>query len=387
MRGNRAAAFENCARRESCDDLRFIVLNKCWSAFTLVELLVVIGIIGLLVSLLLPAVNSAREASRRTACANNLKQLGLASLLHLQALKIFPTGGWGERWVGNPDRGFGQDQWGGWAYNILPFLELSPLHDMGQMGSNASPSQVNDPAASATRVGRAVAVMNCPTRRGGQTYPIWTKGDKPSGIDVWTVRNNRQPAETGAVTMVARGDYAINSGVRYQGAAYTGTVVSQGCTLIEPEHDNADYPRSWGNYLSQPPPWSWPTDPMTGVSYLRSTIKENQVRDGMGYTLLVGEKFVDLYHYDDGMYDADNDTLYSGFGADNFRFTAQPPLNDTSDTAGADRCRFGSPHVGITQFVFCDGTVHGISNSIDATTFRNLGERDDHQSIDDTLFR
>ncbi len=83
--------------------------------------------------------------------ANNLKQLGLASLLHLQALKTFPTGGWGERWVGNPDKGFGQDQWGGWVYNVLPFLELSPLRDMGQMGSGASGSQVNDPAASATR--------------------------------------------------------------------------------------------------------------------------------------------------------------------------------------------------------------------------------------------
>ncbi len=177
------------------------------------------------------------------------------------------------------------------------------------------------------------------------------------------------------MTTVGRGDHAINSGVRYEGAAYTGTVEPLGCVLADPDSDTADYPRSWDNYLkiTDKRPWVWTSDPMTGVSFLRSTIKENQVRDGMGYTLLVGEKFVDSYHYDDGMYDADNDTVYSGFGADNFRFTAQPPVADISDTAGNNRCRFGGPHVGITQFVFCDGTVHGISNAIDAATFRNLG--------------
>src|SRR6476659_9581645 len=97
--------------------------HRATRAFTLVELLVVIAIIGILVALLLPAVQAARESARRQQCSNHLKQLALGALNHEQTHQTFPTGGWGWFWVGDADRGFKRDQPGGWIYNLLPYVE------------------------------------------------------------------------------------------------------------------------------------------------------------------------------------------------------------------------------------------------------------------------
>jgi len=99
--------------------------------FTLVELLVVIAIIGILVALLLPAIQAAREAARRNQCTNNLKQWSLGALNHEAAHKHFPSAGLGGKWTGDPNWGFGRKQPGGWLYNILPYIEEQQIHDIG----------------------------------------------------------------------------------------------------------------------------------------------------------------------------------------------------------------------------------------------------------------
>ena len=106
--------------------------------FTLVELLVVIAIIGILIALLLPAIQSARETAQRMQCRNNLKQIGTAAMTHLDREKYYPSGGWSWSWVGDPDEGYGKKQPGGWIYNVLPGLELSGLRDEGKgLGTTA----------------------------------------------------------------------------------------------------------------------------------------------------------------------------------------------------------------------------------------------------------
>ena len=108
------------------------------SAFTLVELLVVITIIGILIALLLPAVQAAREAARRMQCQNNLKQVGLALHSYENALKSFPSGGLG---TGPTQNGFGHSWW----IRIMPYIEQKSIYDRfdqqsyctGWVGANA----------------------------------------------------------------------------------------------------------------------------------------------------------------------------------------------------------------------------------------------------------
>ena len=83
----------------------------------------------------------AREAGRRSTCINNLHQIGLAFQLHHDSQKVLPTGGYGSLWEGDPDRGFGQNQPGGWVFNILPYIEQDSVRRLGAGTAAGSPER------------------------------------------------------------------------------------------------------------------------------------------------------------------------------------------------------------------------------------------------------
>lgn len=142
--------------------MTFFSPSKNKTGFTLVELLVVIAIIGILVALLLPAVQSAREAARRSQCKNQLKQMALSCLLHEDTQGYLPSGGWGTRFVADPNRGYGKDQPGSWYYSVFSFLEENALRDLGK---GTTPGTADFQQAITQLLQTPVKTFNCPSRR------------------------------------------------------------------------------------------------------------------------------------------------------------------------------------------------------------------------------
>lgn len=312
--------------------------------FTLVELLVVIAIIGILVSLLLPAVQSARESGRRLQCANNLRNLSLGSLQHVQTNGYFPSGGWGWGWSGDPNRGFGRNQPGGWGYSVLPYTEQQALHGMGFGATDAVRR-----SEAAKMVGTPISIFNCPTRR-----PVKVR---PHVHPVNYVNIDRP-------TFAGRGDYAANAG---DGRTNDGATDTYGPT--DAAGNNAYSPRC--------------TD-TTGIVAVRSQYTRAAVKDGMSNTLLLGERYLNPDHYDTGKDHNDDQNLYLGFDRDNVCYaTGSTTFAPRQDRQGVSAYLvWGSAHSGIFQVGLCDGSVRSLQYSIDLPTLARLANRKDGQIVD-----
>lgn len=342
------------------------------SGFTLVELLVVITIIGILIALLLPAVQMAREAARRMQCTNNIKQLALGALGHEEVWKVMPSGGWGPCWTGDPDSGAGAKQPGGWIYSVLPYIEQNALHELGR----GAPDLAALTISVRQRVSTPLSTLHCPTRRPAVLYPHQSPGGQQYhtrlGDVVWP-------------SMSGKSDYAANGG-----------------TTADNSGDSSQFNGPW-DYASGST-WTaaqWLSSANhtrdTGIVFTHSAITIADISDGTSNTYLVGEKNMNPDHYTDGTSAWDDQSWDIGEDWDTVRWTGHSDSSPTDsnfvtnnmwffpvpDTPG-DETRglaFGSAHDNGFNMSFCDGSVQFMSYSIDPGIHWYLGHRMDGQVI------
>jgi prepilin-type N-terminal cleavage/methylation domain-containing protein len=353
--------------------------RKRISGFTLVELLVVIAIIGVLVALLLPAIQAAREAARRNQCLSQIKQLALGCLNTHDTQKHFPTGGWGYGWVGDPDRGFGKNQPGGWIYNVLPFIEQQALHDLGSDGNpdTLTPQQLK---GAADVLEQPINIINCPSRRPNTPWPM----ELNNAVDSLKNAEYRAPS-----AVAGRSDYAMSSGTRM-------TEIDSG-------------PPSFADAAT----WRWAVETtsrpeyLDGISFQISRVTIQQITDGTSQTLMIGEKFIPPSKYGSGKFRSENETWCTGWNNDNFRiiygvqtaigstvYNIRPPMRDVDFARDDENVtdpeqdtlqtwnRFGSAHPSVWVAAYCDGSTHSLGYDADPEMLRRLASRHDGLTLD-----
>jgi prepilin-type N-terminal cleavage/methylation domain-containing protein len=301
--------------------------------FTLVELLVVIAIIGLLVALLLPAVQAARESARRMQCSNNLKQIGLAVHNFYDVHKAFP-------------RSRISCYHGTWALELCPFLEESTLFNLWDNKSFfAQPTFIKE---------TNVSVYLCPSRRTAPQLSVAGEDSKPYRSDQ---------------TRGALADYAacVGDGITdndYTGAA-TGILVCNGSLTV------------LSKCTGTAPNYVWHGEDLY--------ISIKQVPDGLSKTLLIGEKQAPTRGY--GYYQTPSGELtydagvFNGDGYHTVGRQAGPGFGLARDPEETVNRNFGGPHAGICQFVLADGSVQALSVQIDEVILGYLANRKDGKMI------
>jgi len=263
-------------------------------------------------------------------------------LQHEVAHQYYPTGGWGGRWVGDPERGTDENQPGGWIYNILPYIEQQAVHDIGLCKDADAKKE-----AAVKLQGTKLPGFNCPTRR---TEGLYTHVGSAS------VFNAASPTE-----MDARSDYAASAGDLW----------------VDPGAGPDGYDDSY---------YKWPdASKMTGISYLLSRVRPADIKDGATNTYLVGEKWLSTENYYNGKCHGDDYSLYQGASSDILRWVSKkpgeywPPCPDDKLPPGCEcgLLPFGSCHPELWNVSLCDGSVHSLRFTIDPEVHRRLGCRND----------
>jgi prepilin-type N-terminal cleavage/methylation domain-containing protein len=300
--------------------------DRATSGFTLIEVLVVVAIIGVLIALMLPAVQAAREAARKTQCANNLKQIGLGMQSYLVSHLAFPAG-----YTSNvlPDHDDGGPGWA-WGATIMPFIEESNVHD--QINYTAS---LRAPESETVRM-TSVPLFICPSD--SKFEPI---------IDIPSKSSTR------VICQMAAGSYVASSGT-----------IRPTCKLCR---DNFD-----------------------GVFGRNRAIKPKELTDGLTKTLCVGERasrwsrpVVWAVLPNSKVIDNQKPGLYAAGPAFvlgttfNEGFNIESAIDDMDHgTIGTFAESFGSEHPGGAFFMFCDGAVRFVYDDADPSIMNALSTRD-----------
>ena len=297
------------------------------AAFTLIELLVVIAIIGVLVGLLLPAVQQSREAARRTECSNHLKQIGLGIHNFEDAQQTLPSSRLGP-------------QHATWFVQILPYIEQGNLYNAWNL---ASTYYMQQSTVRTTQVG----VFSCPSRR-------------PSMLSTQFEVSSTGLPDTQQYPGVL-GDYAANGG-QFAGAIVDNPLCNGVMCQAESRLANDQ------------------------VVETKSQTRLRDILDGTSCTFLVGEKHVPRSKYGQSGPSWGDGAIYNGDFPRNYnRIAGLPKFNlgqGPKDLDGPWHCKFGSDHPGLCQFAFADGHVAPLKNSIPMTVLNRLAVRNDGEIVD-----
>ena len=291
-------------------------------AFTLVELLVVIAIIGILIALLLPAVQAAREAARRSQCTNNLKQIGLALHNYHDALRSFPSG-----FVNYPSNAMANTRGWGWGALILPYIEQDALHE-------------------------ALNVNRIPFGGGAHPAPATSLTQTPLAA-------YRCPSDTGAAINARRANHGTSN---YSGLFGNGSPAGQ-------DPDGTPY----ANGFSSNHDWR----PGNGMFFANSAVRMRDIRDGTTNVLAVGER---AYGVAGGLRapDAYGGAIWVGKYQHGSQASTLRGLRNTDADClfGSSEFTYSSQHPGGANFVLADGSVRFIAATTERMILAMAADRD-----------
>ena len=389
--------MENAVIKHTSIEARANARASMNRGFTLVELLVVIAIIGILVALLLPAIQAVREAARRTQCKNQLKQIGLAMQNHVDSYRVFPTGGTGPHAdIANYEdngRPFGPDRQGlGWGFQILPYMEEGAIHGITTKAQLQAAVVLGYVCPSR----RSVSLAQSAQAADGSNEPVFVidyaaaqpctsecapgTAGCPNPTPQYDPRDAVPMSQSGYIKNQLSFWGGKNGGVASPSAApkevYDGVIVRTPWRTLGKDASG----RNTGEYVANVP----------------RPIGMAKIIDGTSHTFLVGEKYLrsDLY---DGGGKSDDQGWADGWDPDAIRSTCFqpyqdsdstgfqfPPPNDPGDFFGKDRdvYYFGSAHTGGFNAVFADGSVHTLNYDIDVVLLNALATRAGEEQID-----